>query len=209
MNCNIFKDLIPLYLDGCCSQDSTSAVQDHISQCESCKKLTQTMSAELEFSPAPVSSKSLKPINQWKASVLQSVLLFISFAIITVGVALEARIPAGLLNGYFAFNLVVPATGFLLSMANWYFMPIYKTKKAFSNSCLLATIALSFCCTIWSLFHYEINILELFTGHSLLEIIDVLIAMLGLDSIGLFLTLIFCTSSIVLSERYATLLGKE
>ena len=167
------------------------------------------MSAELELSPAPVSSKSLKPINQWKASILQSVLLFISFAVITVGVALEARIPAGLTNGYFAFNLVVPATGFLLSLANWYFMPIYKTKKAFSNSCLLTTVASSFCCTIWSLFHYEINFLELFTGYPLPEIIGALVAMLRLDSIGLLLTLIFCIISIVLSERYATLLGKE
>ena len=209
MNCNVVKDLIPLYLDGCCSEESATAVREHISQCESCQKLTQTMSAELELSPAPVSSKSLKPINQWKASILQSVLLIISFAVITVGVALEARIPAGLTNGYFAFNLVVPATGFLLSLANWYFMPVYKTKKAFSNSCLLATIALSFCCTIWSVFHYEINFLELFTECTVLEIIGVLKIILYLDRIGLILTLVFCTISIVLSERYATLLGKE
>ena len=209
MNCNIVKDLIPLYLDGCCSEESATAVREHISQCKSCQKLTQTMSAELELSPAPVSSKSLKPINQWKASILQSILLIISFAVITVGVALEARTPSGLLNGYWAFNLVVPATGFLLSLANWYFMPIYKTKKSFAISCLLTTVALSFCCTIWSVFHYEINILELFTGYPLPEIIEVLLAMLSLDSIGLFLTLIFCTISIVLSRKYANLLGKE
>lgn len=30
MNCDIVKDLIPLYIDGCCSEESKIAVKEHM-----------------------------------------------------------------------------------------------------------------------------------------------------------------------------------
>ncbi|SHL63655.1 Putative zinc-finger [Anaerocolumna jejuensis DSM 15929] len=37
-NCDIIKDLLPLYIDGVCSEDSKKAVEEHIKTCESCRK---------------------------------------------------------------------------------------------------------------------------------------------------------------------------
>ena len=37
MKCEIIKDLIPLYLDNVCSEDSRKLVEDHLSECSECR----------------------------------------------------------------------------------------------------------------------------------------------------------------------------
>ncbi len=55
-NCELIRDLLPLYQDGICSQSSKAAVEEHLSECEGCssyleslrsgEELEQVMSAE-------------------------------------------------------------------------------------------------------------------------------------------------------------------
>ncbi len=118
MDCNVIRDLIPLYIDDCCSKESANIVKEHIDRCPQCKELYENMKTSSDIAPTASVPATLSKINDWRASVLQSVLLFVSFAIITIGVALEAATPSGLMNGYWAVSLVIPATGFLLSLAN-------------------------------------------------------------------------------------------
>lgn len=47
MKCEIIRDLMPLYLDDCCSEGSRKLVEEHIEKCASCKKLLSDMSQEL------------------------------------------------------------------------------------------------------------------------------------------------------------------
>lgn len=209
MNCNIIKDLIPLYIDGCCSEESEKIVTEHIQNCDACRKLYADMKAPshmVTVSSAPV---TFSKVHDWKASVLQSVLLFLCFVFITIGVALEARTPSGLMNGFWAFNLVIPATGFMLSLANWYFVKVYKNRKSFSNYSFIATLGISLCAYIWSGFHYEINLSHLFTNPSFSETFDVLYALVLVHGIGILLTAVFCVLSKILSNQYAKMLGKE
>lgn len=187
MNCDVVKDLIPLCIDGCCSEESEKIVKEHIESCGACRKLFEDMSAPSEMilvSKAPV---VLSKINDWKASVLQSVLLFLLFAMITIGVALEAKTPAGPMNGFWALNLVIPATGFMLSLANWYFVRLYKNRKSFSDCSFLATLGITICAYLWAWVHYNL----FFSG------------------IGILLAVVFCVLSKTLSNQYAKMLGKE
>ena len=209
MNCDIVKDLIPLYIDGCCSEESEKAVEEHIRDCSDCKKLLEDMKSPSDIVSVSESPKTLRKINDWKASVLQSGLLFLSFALITLGVALEARTPSGIGNGFWALNLVIPATGFMLSLANWYFVRVYKSRKCFSNYSLIATLGVTLCAYIWSGFHYEINLLDLFAGNTFAEGLEGLHALLLLNGIGILLTAVFCALSKLLSNQYAKMLGKE
>ena len=209
MNCNIVKDLIPLYIDGCCSEESEKVVEEHIRDCGDCNKLLDDMKSPSDIVTVSEIPKKFSKLNDWKASVLQSVLLFFSFALITIGVALEAKTPSGIGNGFWALNLVIPATGFMLSMANWYFIRIYKTRKSFSNYSLIATLGVTLCAYIWSGFHYEINLLDLFAGNTFAESLDILHALLLLNGIGILLTAVFCALSKILSNQYAKMLGKE
>ena len=209
MNCNIIRDLIPLYIDGCCSEESAKIVKEHMQHCDTCKKLFEDMNTPTDMASASYAPKTFNKINNWKASVLQSVLLFLSFALITVGVALEARTPSGLMNGFWAFNLVIPATGFMLSLANWYFIKVYKNRKIFSNCSLIVTVGITLCACTWTCHHYEINLLNLFAVHHFAEILEFLYAELLLNGIGVLLTVVFCIFSKVLSNQYAKMLGKE
>lgn len=208
MNCNIVKDLIPLCIDDCCSEDSKVAVTEHINECSECKKLYDEMkSPQIELGADEVRKKDAKfrRISDWKASILQSVLLFVSFGLITLGVALEAR--TGYRDGYnsfWAFNIVVPATAFMLSLANWYFVRLYKSRRWFSNCSLLLTIIFALIAFIWTFYHYEQSFLLLMR-----EIKFFIIAGYGYYRIGLCLTVVFCVLSKVLSNLYAKLLGKE
>ena len=38
MKCEIIRDLIPLYLDDVCSEESKKLVEDHLSECKECRK---------------------------------------------------------------------------------------------------------------------------------------------------------------------------
>ena len=43
ITCEIVKDLLPLYIDDLCSDDSKAAVEGHIAICDECKSELQAM----------------------------------------------------------------------------------------------------------------------------------------------------------------------
>lgn len=214
MKCNVIKDLIPLYIDNCCSEESAKIVKEHLDNCQSCKELYESMRTPSDFAPVAAVPKKLRKINDWKASILQSVLLFVSFAIITVGVSLEAATDSGLMNGYWAFSVVIPATGFMLSLANWYFVRLYKSRKAFSNCSLFVTLGICICAFIWASFHYGFSF-SIFSYHELFEsfsfdvFLDLLEGLAMIFGKGFAFTAILCVLSKLLSDKYAVMLGKE
>ena len=213
MKCNVIKDLIPLYIDDCCSKESAALVKEHLESCAECKELYEDMKAPAEVVPASAPPKKLKSINGWKASVLQSVLLFASFALITIGVAFEAATSYyDAENGSWTFSLVIPATGFILSLANWYFVRFYKSKKAFSNCSCLAALGITIVADVWAVFHYEINLAEIateFTNINTTDFFEALAVLCLLALPNVLLTAFFCALSKFTSYRYATMLGKE
>ena len=83
MDCNVIKDLLPLYVDECCSEESVRLVAEHLDVCESCRKMYDQMRETYQPYEKITNSVKLRRVSAWKASVLQSVMLFVSFAIIT------------------------------------------------------------------------------------------------------------------------------
>ena len=205
MNCEIIKDLIPLYIDRCCSEESANEVEKHLKECENCKSIFDMMNSEnLKEKNESFEIKKLSKINERKASVLQSVLLFISFIVMTVGVTLEAKTPLGTENGFWAFTLIIPATGFLLSFANWFFIRIYKNKKIFSVCSFIVNAAITFFFFICGIFYYNVPSLYFIseTGFSGLDV-------LLFFGYGIFASAVFCAVSKIFSLRYAEMLGKD
>lgn len=43
LNCNVVYDLLPLYVDEICSEDSKKLVEEHLEECEACKKKCKDM----------------------------------------------------------------------------------------------------------------------------------------------------------------------
>lgn len=212
MNCNVVKDLIPLYIDKCCSDESMQEVENHLCECNECKAVFESMNSSIVNEQSHYEPLKATRINDWKASVMQSALLFASFLIITIGVALEAATPTGFENSLWAFNLVIPATGFMLSLANWYFIRLYKNRKAFSKYSCIFTFLITACAYVWAGFHYEFNILdfiEIFSDIGIADFFEMQPVLFLRYGIGIALTVAFCSASKVLSNAYAKMLGKE
>lgn len=61
VTCNVIEDLLPLYADGICSEDSKTIVEHHIAICPECKAKFEAMTAKLETSkPAHTSENPFK-----------------------------------------------------------------------------------------------------------------------------------------------------
>jgi hypothetical protein len=214
MNCNIIKDLLPLYIDDCCSEETRELVKEHLDSCAECNAMYLEMSSSTVLETSVSTPNHMKRVNDWRASILQSLLFFILFGAITLGVALEASTDYNqLTNGYFAFNIVLPATGFMLSLANWHFVRLYRSKKVFSRSSMLLTLAITFAAHIWCMGHYEIglsNFLSFFESNNMAEgLFSLAQATAFAFGCEIFLTVVFAIFSKTLSDKYAELLGKE
>lgn len=193
MDCNVIRDILPLYVDECCSNESAKLVDEHLAVCEKCNRIYNQMCEDFKAENKEPKTVSLKRVSDWKASLLQSLMLFVSFAIITLGVILEGGTPEGETNGLWAVALIVPATGYILSLANWFFLRIYKNRKLFSLCSCFVTLGITLAGYVWVLNHYQAN----FALSS------------PLVWVGVVLSVIFCALSKLLSDKYALLLGRE
>ena len=190
-HCEVIRDLIPLYVDGCCSENTRILVEEHLAVCPACKEEYDLMKSALtELTPAPP-VKNFTRVKEWKASLLQSVLLFASFLAITFGVAMEAASPVGETNGFWAFALVIPVTGFMLSLANWYFLRLYKNRFVFTVASCVITAGMILGAFSWGFWHYGFELRQ------------------DPAMIGLALTTLLTVCSCLFYNMYARWLGKE
>ena len=214
MNCEIIRDLLPLSVDDCCSAESAAAVREHLANCPACRELYASMRADVQtvdLQPGPARPAR---VSERRASVLQSALLFVFFGIITLGVAREAATPDGPANAFWAFALIVPATGFLLSLANWYFVRLYESRKQFSICSALLTALLSAGAFAWAFVHYQIGsaafaaLREMLAQGGLFRAVGETTGPAGILC-GIVLTIALIAASGILSGKFAALLGKE
>ena len=61
-NCNITKDLLPLYIEELCSQDSCQYVEEHLAECEDCQKTYES----LKYTDLCITATEKKEINAVK-----------------------------------------------------------------------------------------------------------------------------------------------
>lgn len=47
IHCDVIRDLLPLYLDDCCSIESRRLVEEHLRECDKCRALMRNMGQEL------------------------------------------------------------------------------------------------------------------------------------------------------------------
>ncbi len=49
LNCGVIADLLPLYIDEACSEESKKLVEVHLEECETCREALQKMKVEIEL----------------------------------------------------------------------------------------------------------------------------------------------------------------
>ena len=82
MKCEIIRDLIPLYLDKVCSEDSRKLVEEHLAECSECRKYMKELETELEAvkqkKEEDLDEKRVWPALFWNPTILPIRLTFIS-----------------------------------------------------------------------------------------------------------------------------------
>ena len=87
MNCDIIRDLLPLYADNLASEESSRQIEEHTAHCPACKKLLHEMTAPLEPEPVDEEQRAMeilqkhykkqrrKTVLTWAAALLAVVLV--------------------------------------------------------------------------------------------------------------------------------------
>lgn len=78
-NCELIQDLLPLYEEGLCSPASHAAVEEHLRECEACRRLSKPLPIP-EPEPLPAEDKTVarsmrKVRRRWLRSLLAAVLI--------------------------------------------------------------------------------------------------------------------------------------
>ncbi|ADY55483.1 hypothetical protein Sgly_1163 [Syntrophobotulus glycolicus DSM 8271] len=88
ISCEIIKDLLPLYHDGVCSNDSRTMVEEHLAYCDLCKAELQAMEDELPINQAEQNlneAEAVKKLSRrWKQGRIKSLLEGILLTGVTV-----------------------------------------------------------------------------------------------------------------------------
>ncbi len=91
--CNVIQDLLPLYIDDVCSEESKKAIEEHLSECSSCKKFYDTMrETEKVEMDAPDADHERKKAASFKAvkkkmlrkQIFAAVVAVVVLAVVTV-----------------------------------------------------------------------------------------------------------------------------
>lgn len=67
MKCNIARDLLPLYLDGLCSEETKKELEEHLSECNECRKLVADFNIVEEAKTETIAlNKNIEPLKKFK-----------------------------------------------------------------------------------------------------------------------------------------------
>ncbi|MDD4390432.1 MAG: zf-HC2 domain-containing protein [Eubacteriales bacterium] len=88
VSCEIIKDLLPLYHDGVCSNDSKTMVEEHLAYCDSCKAALLEMDDTLCINKAEQNLQEAEVVKKlskrWKKGMLKSLLEGMLFTILAI-----------------------------------------------------------------------------------------------------------------------------
>lgn len=93
--CEVIRDLLPLYVDGVCSEESKAAVEAHLESCESCKAEYQRlldaekMIPEQEMNLTQAEEKQIKALRRVKRNLnKRRVLAVVLTAVVLLGIGI-------------------------------------------------------------------------------------------------------------------------
>ena len=62
-SCKIIEDLLPMYHDGICSEESAVLIEEHLKECEGCRQILASLRGEISLQKE-VPADDLKPLKE-------------------------------------------------------------------------------------------------------------------------------------------------
>ena len=105
INCNIIRDILPLYVDGVVSADTSALVEEHLTECEDCRQEAERMKAHMSLPDSgEVEEAEAKVIKDFKKEFRKKSRIN---ALKTAGSFLLVAIAAWIIN-WLIFSFGVP-----------------------------------------------------------------------------------------------------
>lgn len=151
IDCNVIADLIPLYIDETCSQESAELVEEHIKTCKDCSKLLERMRAE------GIEPKKRAPVFE-SSRLFKSVRKSILIVMLSLGVMLTCYC-----FHYFGFSYLnySPFFSFLFTamyIAAWMILTVHVKDVI---PLIIVNLSLSFITFLYAAFRLILRILYL------------------------------------------------
>jgi len=90
ITCEIIKDLLPLYIDDLCSDDSKTAIEEHVAICDNCQSELQVMQLSIPTNNIEQNLNEAAVVKmlskEWKKSKWKSLLKGIVYTLIVVAI---------------------------------------------------------------------------------------------------------------------------
>lgn len=113
LSCNIVEDLLPLYHDGVCSEESRDAISEHLNTCPHCQSILLKMGDIKENMPYLDDAKNIKELSRKMKRKQLSIIMFSLFAfsfITSVGCFIAFQVKGSTVN---ADGMLVESFGFI------------------------------------------------------------------------------------------------
>ena len=88
ISCEIIKDLLPLYLDDVCSNESIAAIEEHLTACDSCQAEVQGMQSNLHLGSVGDNMREAEAVKElskrWKKGMVKSLIKGVLIALVMI-----------------------------------------------------------------------------------------------------------------------------
>lgn len=78
ISCEIIKDLLPLYKDEVCSEDSNTLIENHILECKNCREYFEKINETFPINNIEKNLNEAKPFKKiskhWRKSLIKSLI---------------------------------------------------------------------------------------------------------------------------------------
>ncbi len=159
MKCEIVRDLLPLYIDKVCSNETEEAVKTHLETCKACRTIHEDMARDMasraETKAVPNEKVIYMGIRQKIGNMLLCAILFVAMVGLAFGVFAEIG-EHGWPQGMFAIGFFVPCAAFLLSMVNIILLGEYSSRLRFCWASGLLTAILCILGDLLILVYYSV-----------------------------------------------------
>ena len=102
ITCDIVRDLMPLYVDDVCSDDSRKLLEDHINHCSKCQNELAAMKDPIECPPLSEVGDSKTPFSKIRKKVRIKMIAAIISTAFLVMTAMFAIQEVGVLHDFFS-----------------------------------------------------------------------------------------------------------
>ena len=141
LECYVVRDLLPLYIDKACSQETTKDVEEHLNTCEKCRKLCDEMNSEVGtalHTPEFEGKKIFSHVRRNIIGIIIALAAMISCFVINTGSAWQGG-PAEVYNLIVTMLYIVFWSAF--SFLSRKYEPLISTSFVISLITLLSSLA--------------------------------------------------------------------